>query len=356
MVSLGRIFIRRAAKGASILLLCVGATATWAASFDCTKARTATETAICFDAETSALDEKMVSAYKNRLQTGADAKVVRQSQRDWLKFVRNACTSLECLRSAYIARIEDLSEGQADKLNLSPSIARALSSVENSPEGVSYGSTSGEYVAIREWMIKSKVLEESVARAGNVRLPKGLRVSAQDCGEINAYYVASKRAVVICYELVDVLWRSTLSRPRPSKEDVVSGYQLSYGIQYVVLHEIGHAAFSVQEGGYFGSEETAADYFANYSLLNGMSLNESINSTWGVWTVFNVLKSEGNLDSGHDYSSQRLNGFFCMASATSRALGDAILEKKLISKKRFPLCVRSWELAKRAMDKWSVEN
>jgi len=94
-----------------------------AASFDCAKAGTAVERAVCGDPDLGALDEDMAAAYaKARAALSpAAAEIVRQGQRQWLDFVALACTDdakplrgdydadgVNCLKNFYSMRRDSL--------------------------------------------------------------------------------------------------------------------------------------------------------------------------------------------------------------------------------------------------------
>jgi uncharacterized protein len=68
-----------------------------AASFNCAKAQTTSEKAICGDAELSAADEKMAIAYRESVtQEPADVKaVLMENQRSWLRFTHRYCGSAQ---------------------------------------------------------------------------------------------------------------------------------------------------------------------------------------------------------------------------------------------------------------------
>lgn len=86
-----------------------------AASFDCAKAATKVEKAICADDELSSLDEEMAATYKLALNKG-NAKAIKSAQKDWLK-ERDSCASdstgmyasmNECIKEQYNDRLYDL--------------------------------------------------------------------------------------------------------------------------------------------------------------------------------------------------------------------------------------------------------
>lgn len=86
-----------------------------AASFDCAKATTKVEKAICADDGLSSLDDEMAAAYKLALKKG-NASKIKSAQKDWLQ-ERNSCASddsgayanmQECIKEQYNYRLFDL--------------------------------------------------------------------------------------------------------------------------------------------------------------------------------------------------------------------------------------------------------
>lgn len=101
---------------ATISILGISLLSTYAnsASFDCTKATTWVEKAICQSPELSKLDDAMAKKYKTNLVSAADyedSKAYKdgliKNQRTWLKFQRNTCKDTSCLIREYKERIED---------------------------------------------------------------------------------------------------------------------------------------------------------------------------------------------------------------------------------------------------------
>jgi uncharacterized protein len=82
----------------------------YAAGFDCNKAASPTEKAICADPTLSALDDSMTAAFNAALKRWADpigAQALREDQRFWLKESRNdVCKAdKDCLKRNYEIRI-----------------------------------------------------------------------------------------------------------------------------------------------------------------------------------------------------------------------------------------------------------
>ena len=78
-----------------------------AASFDCAKAKSNIEKAICADDDLANLDEYLGRYYGAALEAVKDAAAcVKADQRDWVKHVRDACgPEAVCLKTAYLARL-----------------------------------------------------------------------------------------------------------------------------------------------------------------------------------------------------------------------------------------------------------
>lgn len=82
----------------------------FAASFDCTKASSKTEKAICSDPELSKLDEDLSASYKEMLKLHPVPEYIKARQRDWLtsnKFC-DAKRLNECLKKNYKEQISRL--------------------------------------------------------------------------------------------------------------------------------------------------------------------------------------------------------------------------------------------------------
>ena len=108
-------------KFALLLWIVVPAYNVWAASFDCAKARSNVEKAICTSPELSKIDEEMAAAFqatKGKLSATAFAEV-RGNQIEWLRFASAYCSKTsngvpkeltQCLLDAYQSRRDALSE------------------------------------------------------------------------------------------------------------------------------------------------------------------------------------------------------------------------------------------------------
>lgn len=97
--------IRRAAW----LLLASWCCAAGAASFDCAKAQSRIDKAICADAEVSTLDEHLARYYQAaRAALQISVECLAADQRRWLSSARNKCADAACLRKVYLERLAEL--------------------------------------------------------------------------------------------------------------------------------------------------------------------------------------------------------------------------------------------------------
>lgn len=91
----------------------------FAASFDCSKANSLSEQAICSDATLSTLDSKLASTYKDAYSTADDQSKAQLivEQRHWIRYVRDICDSNDCLASSYRDRIAQLAKNDKILIN-----------------------------------------------------------------------------------------------------------------------------------------------------------------------------------------------------------------------------------------------
>jgi uncharacterized protein len=76
-----------------------------AASFNCAKASTANEIAICSDDELSTLDETLAAVYKQARGSVSDAKRLKTEQVNWIKSLGTCNGNVDCLISGYRNRV-----------------------------------------------------------------------------------------------------------------------------------------------------------------------------------------------------------------------------------------------------------
>lgn len=97
-------------KIVGVLIVIGGISNVYAASFNCSKASSKVEKAICADPELSKLDEDMAAAYKEMLKAHPLPEFIQARQRDWLSLNKycDAKKFNECLKKNYKEQIAKL--------------------------------------------------------------------------------------------------------------------------------------------------------------------------------------------------------------------------------------------------------
>lgn len=106
-------------KQITLIILAFIPTTSWSAGFNCTKANTFIEQAICNNQELSTLDNDLMTAYKKAISV-SDKDTLKIEQRIWLKTKRNKCENNSCLKKAYLARLKELSIDTPKTINQKP--------------------------------------------------------------------------------------------------------------------------------------------------------------------------------------------------------------------------------------------
>jgi len=95
-----------------------------AASFDCSKASTQQEKAVCANPTLSALDDKLAEAYKAARSVSQDAEKLKLEQIEWIKEVRKCQSDASCIERLYKSRLSALNP-QPVKPTMEPAASAA---------------------------------------------------------------------------------------------------------------------------------------------------------------------------------------------------------------------------------------
>jgi uncharacterized protein len=180
------------------LLISAFAPRVFSASFDCGKAVSATETLICKNHETSALDEQLQRAYKAAL-TAADPsskKGLITEQRHWIAYTRDLCEDTACLQQAYKGRIAVLARNEKyiiDASSCEPSGAGPCVNV------VTYRDTSIRIGSFNQSLTAEKRAGKIIGCSRLINLPVGTANGNNSFGGICTLQDGTQRkAVEIC--------------------------------------------------------------------------------------------------------------------------------------------------------------
>lgn len=103
----------------SVSVLAVFASTAQAVSFDCQKAKTFIEKAICQNPDLSQLDDELGSLYQIALTDNKTPAVFKKQQLTWLK-QRDTCQTVDCVKKSYKQRIATLNKYNNNPDNFKP--------------------------------------------------------------------------------------------------------------------------------------------------------------------------------------------------------------------------------------------
>lgn len=84
---------------------------------------------------------------------------------------------------------------------------------------VQYRDTRGQYPEAQALLEQAQVLEQYADWvAKNYVLPNPVQITAENCGEVNAFYDLETREVILCYEWVDFFYELYISDVMPVRE------------------------------------------------------------------------------------------------------------------------------------------
>jgi uncharacterized protein len=320
-----------------------------AASFDCKKSKTSIEKAICLDSRLSKLDEQLKTEYDKIRANITQRTELFNTQRDWRNLVRNLCTNLECLRLAYVTRIEQLRSGDLAGWADGTTVDLVFSAIDNK---IGYLAAPKNLEWAKRWIADRKLLEVAISNMSIfTRFRPSLSIVAASCpDQANAFYSPSKDRIVLCYELVNEVVRSfSLRISTGESSEAAENDRFFKALEYILMHEFGHAVLhsgSPTLG--LGSLETEADNFASVLLINKYKTTEEQNQLlWGVWTFHNhsaksIYKFDEFADE-HDVAQQRQAKFACNLAGANPIFFTRLKSAGLLaSNTRQDTCSASW--------------
>ncbi|MCY4088249.1 MAG: DUF4344 domain-containing metallopeptidase [Actinomycetia bacterium] len=118
-----------------------------------------------------------------------------------------------------------------------------------------------------DWVKESGRLDRLVRVLNSTYvLPEDIHVYVQEIGEPNAFYSPGYRAIVMAPELLDMILGLFNREYRWDNPDDASNHALQ-AVEWIFLHEAGHALIDVLDIPITGLEEDAADQFATMTML-----------------------------------------------------------------------------------------
>ena len=188
--------------------------------------------------------------------------------------------------------------------------AQVQSALQNSQIEISYVQPSNRsYQPIYDRLKKRQVLEELLQFLAPLRLSAKVTVKVDQCGALTRPY-QPHGPVTICYELVDRIEKIAAKVDPDLRPTAIAGAFIM-----VVLHEVSHAVFDIQQVPVWGRLEDAADRLAALVMLQ-FDEDLALRTIVGT-TIF--FKASDKTWTGSDFADvsspdeQRYYNYLCIA-------------------------------------------
>jgi Putative metallopeptidase len=203
--------------------------------------------------------------------------------------------------------------------------------------------TDAKYTAVMERLKARHVLEQLRDFGAPLRLPHAFHLIARECHEENAFYSPSEWSLTLCYELIDEINRDA-PKSNQMKEGVTHADVVLGEVVFVVLHELGHAAFDMLQVPVFGREEDAADQMAVFLAMQ-FSPEVARTIVRGDYYFFNNHDDPtewSRYADEHGTDSQRLYNGLCWAYGGNPQLFKDFVEQGLLPQGRAIDCANEY--------------
>lgn len=162
---------------------------------------------------------------------------------------------------------------------------------------------------LRDWLQEN---EDDVIRGTplhqKIAFTDDFSVEFAECGEENAYYDPSTRTITICYELAEGM--IGIGRLIDYRTDYTVAEFTVNGLNWVFLHELGHAVIDMHDLPITGQEENVADQFANLMVIDAglpqigpiLSMSEFYSKSFGSRISWDT----------HSFNDQRYYNMLCL--------------------------------------------
>jgi hypothetical protein len=202
---------------------------------------------------------------------------------------------------------------------------------------------------VRERLMKNRFLERYSLFLTALRLPTTLRLTTKQCDRQNAFYNRAETSITLCYEYVLGFEAQAPKQTTPegiTREDAIIGSIIS-----TMLHETGHALFSIYRVPILGREEDAADQIAGYVMLQFGTDVARTTIKGAAWKWASRDWSDPAYHDVHSTPQQRFYNYLCMAYGGDPRAFQQFVDVGWLPKWRVPNCANEYRQAALAFEK-----
>jgi hypothetical protein len=204
---------------------------------------------------------------------------------------------------------------------------------------------NSRYLEIDAQVKKEKLLEKAAAQLNQALiLPNNLYLRAKDCGEVNAFYNPNDSSITVCYELMEHYYKVF----RNAGDSQEKAYDKMFdAVQFVFLHEIGHALIDKYSLPITANEEDAADRYSSYINLKELG-DEGVRSVLAAADAFaleskNRTPKDRNMADEHLLQEQRFYNSLCMIYGSNPTKHSSFVSDNYLPKDRAARCPGEYE-------------
>ena len=207
------------------------------------------------------------------------------------------------------------------------------------------------YVEIDRQVKEEKLLEKAADKLNrSLILPDDISLRTKDCNQINAFYDPNDRSVTMCYELMEHFYNAFKS---DGNDDDAAYQKMFEAVQFVFLHEIGHALIDTLKLPVAGNEEDAADRLSSYVNLKEMG-DDGVRAVFSAADAFaieskNNTSGKRNMADEHLLGEQRFYNSLCMIYGSNTDKYSKIVTEGYLPKERAVRCAAEYQ---RTVDSW----
>ncbi|HWO24738.1 MAG TPA: DUF4344 domain-containing metallopeptidase [Kofleriaceae bacterium] len=172
----------------------------------------------------------------------------------------------------------------------------------------------------------------------NLRLPRPLAVSFEECGTVNAFYMPAKHAVVMCHDFYDDLIKLFADAGHDERKSVLIA---DGAFVFTFLHELGHALVGELGLPITGSGESAADELA--TLILAGSPKAKLIALAGAAKFEAKMKKPGRKTpyfSTHPADNVRFESVLCLLYGSDKAEYGELMKQYKVSPSKLAYCER----------------
>ncbi len=198
---------------------------------------------------------------------------------------------------------------------------------------------------------QAKTLEKAAVKLnGALSLPNDIYLRTKDCDQPNAFYDPNDSSVTMCYELMEYFFKLFKSN---GENDDMASQKMSEAVQFVFLHEIGHALIDTYKLPITANEEDAADRCSTYINIEELG-EEGVNAVFSAAEAFRIeskgsVPSQKNMADEHLLSEQRFYTALCMLYGSNMRKYSDIVDKGFLPEARAVRCPTEYE---RTVESW----